>query len=243
LLFLNDINEDCQKFQADWNAHPVTGSRTNNKSPVVSCTIGYVHKQVQTIIQDLRFLGQVEHGIYEEDPMANIHPDTINRYYGVDSIEQTRSDGQTGAGHPDDEDIDSETGDTDVEDGSEGDESDGDHQWTALQCQIASDQAHNIRHKPVKVARHHNPFATPEAETEFRDILALVVESRTIPGGYGVLVDEWEDGYPEREIIKTGLRGKGLEVVLPEEVWFPRAVLWTQALDVMTQLVEIDGDD
>jgi hypothetical protein len=39
-LFLDAINDDCQEFQTDWNAHPVSGSGTNDKSPAVSQTIG-----------------------------------------------------------------------------------------------------------------------------------------------------------------------------------------------------------
>lgn len=35
-LFLGAINEDCQKFQGDWNSHPISGEG-HNKSPNVSC--------------------------------------------------------------------------------------------------------------------------------------------------------------------------------------------------------------
>jgi len=111
-----------------------------------------------------------------------------------------------------------------------------------LQHQIVRDQAINIRHKPVKVARHHNPFTTPEAEVEFWNILALVIKDKAVPDGFGVHVEDWENGYPELEIIKTGARGKELEVVLPEAIWLLQAVLWAQGLDVMSRLVEIDSD-
>jgi hypothetical protein len=167
--------------------------------------------------------------------MDGVHPDTISRYYGVHGTEQIRSSGQTGAGHPEDEDIDSSS-----DEGSEnGDDND---EWTELQHQIARDQAHNIRHKPIKVARHRNPFPTPEAEAEFWEILAMVIKDSAIPDGFGVHVEEWESGYPELEIIKTGARGKELEVVLPEAIWLPRAILWAQGLDVMSRLVEVDSD-
>ena len=34
-LFLDAINDDCRKFQQDWNAHPISGRDTKNKSPNV----------------------------------------------------------------------------------------------------------------------------------------------------------------------------------------------------------------
>jgi hypothetical protein len=163
----------------------------------------------------MRFLGQTEHGIYGDDPMNDVHPDTINRYYGVCGAEQTRLSGETGAGHVEDEDVASGSDDSNSED------SDDEAQWAELQHQIAYDQSHNVQHKPVKVARHHNPFATPEAEMEFQDVLSIIAEGKIILAGFGVRADEWDDGYPELEIIKTGSRGKELEVILPEAAWLP----------------------
>ncbi|KAI5995479.1 hypothetical protein EDD15DRAFT_2165128 [Pisolithus albus] len=49
VLFLNDVDGDCQVFQAEWNCHPISGPDTNNKSP-----------------KDMRFLGQTRFGIYHE---------------------------------------------------------------------------------------------------------------------------------------------------------------------------------
>ena len=34
-LFLDDINDDCQEFQAQWNVHPISGPQTNDCSPAV----------------------------------------------------------------------------------------------------------------------------------------------------------------------------------------------------------------
>jgi hypothetical protein len=171
--------------------------------------------------------------------MDDIHPDTINRYYGVLGAEQTRLNGQTGAGHAEDEDIALGSDDSGSEDSDDGED---DAQWAELQHQIAHDQSHNVRHKPVKVPRHCNPFAAQEAQMEFQNILSIITEGKTIPAGFGVVADEWDDGYPELEIIKTGSRGKELEVILPEAAWLPRAVLWSQALDLMSQLVGTEAD-
>ncbi|KAI5988899.1 hypothetical protein EDC04DRAFT_2588602 [Pisolithus marmoratus] len=49
LLFLADIDSDCQAFQAKWNCHPISGLDTNNKS-----------------LKDLQLLGQMRFGIYDE---------------------------------------------------------------------------------------------------------------------------------------------------------------------------------
>ncbi|KAF9237396.1 hypothetical protein BU15DRAFT_48887, partial [Melanogaster broomeanus] len=48
-LFLDEINHDCQEFQAQWNCHPISGPDTNWKSP-----------------KDLRLLGQTRFGVYQE---------------------------------------------------------------------------------------------------------------------------------------------------------------------------------
>lgn len=48
------------------------------------------------------FLGQVDHGVYEDCP--GIHPDLLNRFYGVHGKPTQRQAYQTGAGHSADED-------------------------------------------------------------------------------------------------------------------------------------------
>ncbi|KAI6047241.1 hypothetical protein EDC04DRAFT_2556783 [Pisolithus marmoratus] len=49
LLFLDDIDSNCQAFQAEWNCHPISVLDTNNKS-----------------LKDLWLLGQMHFGIYDE---------------------------------------------------------------------------------------------------------------------------------------------------------------------------------
>ncbi|KAL4064112.1 hypothetical protein V8B97DRAFT_1876228 [Scleroderma yunnanense] len=49
LLFLDNINLDCQAFQEEWNCHPISGPDTNNKSP-----------------KDLHFWGQTQFGVYQD---------------------------------------------------------------------------------------------------------------------------------------------------------------------------------
>ncbi|KAJ7215587.1 hypothetical protein GGX14DRAFT_608648 [Mycena pura] len=108
----------------------------------------------------------------------------------------------------------------------------------ALENQIESDLAENIRHTPVKVARHQSPFEDAEEEQDFLELLKEVLETDSLPEDYGILEDEWEEeDYPEIETIRPGRRAKELVIVLPRREWFPRAVQWTQALDFMTSMM------
>lgn len=188
----------------------------------------------------MRFLGETTEGVYTDDPMNDIHPDIINRYYGVDGPERLRNSMHTGAGIVENEDEapDEDEASTflDADLGAEEAEE-------YLENMIAEDQEHNIRHAPVPVARHRNPFETDEEEAEFFSLLGAVANGNIVPAGYGVLQEEWdEDNYPEREIINVGARAVELEVTLTREVWLPRAICWAQGLDVMERLI-IERED
>jgi hypothetical protein len=69
----------------------------------------------------------------------------------------------------------------------------------------------------------------------FLDILVdVLADLEAIPEDNGILEDEWEDDdYPEIESIKLGTSGKEWLIVLPRDEWFPRAVQWAQALDLL----------
>lgn len=180
--------------------------------------------------QDIRLLGQTTQGIYAADPLDSIHPDAINRYYGVAGPHRRRGPGETGAGHASDEEGDGEGSDNDSELDPE----------EELENQIRADQAQNIRHSPVKVARHASPFDEDEDERAFLELLGEVLsQPDLVPEDYGVTEEEWEDEhYPETETIRTGTNGKELVVELPRRYWFPRAVQWAQALDLLTRVLE-----
>ncbi|KAI6006193.1 hypothetical protein F5J12DRAFT_721271 [Pisolithus orientalis] len=49
ILFLNNINHDCQVFREEWNCHPIDGPSANNKSP-----------------KDMCLLGQIKFGVYQD---------------------------------------------------------------------------------------------------------------------------------------------------------------------------------
>lgn len=179
----------------------------------------------------MRFLGQTTEGIYATDPLEGIHPDAINRYYGVEGATCRRRRGETGAGHESE----------DEEEDPEGDDSEPEvDPQEELENQIQADQAQNIRHAPVKVARHHSPFEEEANEAAFMELLELLLRHPdTLPEDYGILPEEWdEDSYGEIETIRTGTNGKELVVVLPREEWFPRAVQWVQALDLLNRFLD-----
>ncbi|KAF8835010.1 hypothetical protein BDN67DRAFT_913768, partial [Paxillus ammoniavirescens] len=58
-VFLDEINNDCKQFQQEWNHHPISG-QGHNKLPNV-----------------------LTNGKYHDD-YENVHPEVLQRYYGVD---------------------------------------------------------------------------------------------------------------------------------------------------------------
>jgi len=165
------------------------------------------------------FFGQTEHGIYVDD-CAGVHPDVVNQYYGVHGHPTRRASGQTGAGHPADE------------------ESDDEDDWEDVGERVAADQETHIRHEPIEVPESTDPFINPDLRDVFERSLAAVQEQEIIPPGYGLLLEEWEDGvYPSVEVIWSGRRGtKELTISLPDFLWRPKAELWGQALSLLTHM-------
>ncbi|KII84219.1 hypothetical protein PLICRDRAFT_58020 [Plicaturopsis crispa FD-325 SS-3] len=218
-LFLQDINNDCRTFQDEWNVHPISGPDTHDQSP-----------------NDLRLLGQTEHGLYKDD-CEDVHPDVISQYYGVSGRARRRADGETGAGHdPEESDLDD-----DHDDASEAAEIDDDD----LAERVAADQEHHIRHEAVDVARSSNPFPTDEFRDIFWTAFHTVHANGTVPTGFGLLENEWEGGeYMPFEILRTGKKGKKeLRVALPGHIWRPRAEKWGRALDLMLRLQQMLEDN
>jgi hypothetical protein len=96
----------------------------------------------------------------------------------------------------------------------------------------------NIHHEPVAVPKHSSPFENrPELHQTFVDNIALLGQAGTLPPGFGLLPDEWEDdGYPAAEHIPYGPRQRTKEISLPHHIWYPRAILWGQALFVLNAI-------
>ena len=59
------------------------------------------------------------------------------------------------------------------------------------------------------------------------------MHQETVPVGYGVLPEEWdEDGYPDVEILSAGKKTQ-INVSLAHPIWLQRAKLWVQGLNVL----------
>jgi hypothetical protein len=97
----------------------------------------------------------------------------------------------------------------------------------------------------VKVAKHRCPFTDAELEDYFLGLLDdVLAQSEIVPENYGIHEDEWEEeDYPEIEVIRPGTKGKELAIILPRAEWFPKAVRWAQALDLLTRVLDELGDN
>jgi hypothetical protein len=168
----------------------------------------------------MHLIGMTKHCVYVDD-CEGVHPDVIQQYYGIRGHEYQCAPGQTGAGHPPDED------------------------WMDLGEQVAADQSTNVHHEAVEVPGNEDPFSSDQQRDAFRTALAAVQEQALLPHGYGLHQDEWEtESYPAYEIMKSGWRGtKELRVALPNFQWQPRAELWGQALDILNHIKYMYGNE
>ena len=169
-------------------------------------------------MQDMRLMSELTRGKYVNE-FEDIHPDILERYLGVHGLPSQRQ--HSGAGASDDEDS-----------------------YKGLDARIAADQEHHIRHDPVEVPEHGNPFISPDAKALFANALRDVVAAGIVPSGFGLLDSEWDNGtYPEYEDIKSGRDGKRLNIYLPFAVWWPRAVVWVQGLQLMTKICMAENSE
>ncbi|KAJ7177579.1 hypothetical protein C8R43DRAFT_872453 [Mycena crocata] len=174
-LFLDEMNSDCQDFQAEWNLHPLGGTRNKGQSPA-----------------DIRFISETQHGVDEDQP--GVHPSVLEEYYGV--------------------------------------EDNLDDEWEGVDDLIAADQTADVRHDAIDVPTHDSPF-NPQLEAVFFEALEAVKAANIIPGGFSLDLDN----YPVRESIHLGRGGKRISVTLPVDIWWPRALVWAQGLDLMTRML------
>jgi hypothetical protein len=109
-----------------------------------------------------------------------------------------------------------------------------------LASQVQDDLHSQIRHEPIGVPDHRNPFSDNETEALFFQTLQEIVEADVVPAGYGLFPNEWEeDRYPLFETLKVGRRGgKSIIISLAAPIWRQRAVLWAQAVNLLTRFIE-----
>ena len=162
-----------------------------------------------------------EQGIHVDD-FEDEDPSVLDRHYGVHGRVRPARAGETGAGY------------------TEEDEFDDDDGTLELDPQIAEENAANMAHEPVNVPENVDPFPSDDHREAFWTVLTQVREDEMIPQGFGLLPEEQEDGiYPSYEIITVGRRRAEYTVELPNELWWARSVLWSQALDILFRLEHI----
>ncbi|KAJ7477546.1 hypothetical protein FB451DRAFT_1032939, partial [Mycena latifolia] len=100
---------------------------------------------------------------------------------------------------------------------------------------IAGDQDHQIRHEAIEVAQNECPFTSEDAMGIFSGALHEVQAKGIIPRHFGVAEAEWEERYyGETETVKVGR--KEVSIMLPFDIWWPRAVGWAQGLEIMIRI-------
>lgn len=211
--------------------------------------------------QDIRLLGKHQHGVY--DPLETVDEEKLQRHYGVEGGERERAPGQTGAGHPAEEAGDEAEWEDDHEERPRArvTPSVTDSDDTLSTCSYLTDsdislsssvarEIHrnirpNVRHAPIPVGRHEDPFAAQSTalETAFFEVLNESLSNKdSSPIGYGLQRAEWEDGqYPEIEFLPVGARRQALRIELRHDIWFPRAVAWVKGLDLLSHTLAISN--
>jgi hypothetical protein len=193
----------------------------------------------------MRLLHQLANGLSVEVVEENLDVDLLHHFYGADGDIGHPFKGTTGAGTMDE---DASYRPVQGVNGLQGDEiedlaglSEQEQATLAfIREQLDSQQKNHVRHPPIKVPRHHNPFGSLDQEETFWLAFHDATEEEYIPQGYGVCPDEWSEGiYPEIEVIRSGNHKRGeLEIGLPNAVWFPRAIRWAQALHILEFCLE-----
>jgi hypothetical protein len=151
------------------------------------------------------------HGKYK-DAADDLDPSTLHQYYGVTRTKPLRKEGETGAGH-DDSEAESEP------------ESEASVKPRGIAKKIGRGQQQQVRHPAIDVPNTSCPFNNSIESEVFFTALDQVRTMNRIPAGFGLT-----DPYEPMETFRTGRAPKGLVIPLPHDVWFPRILLWCQAL-------------
>lgn len=91
--------------------------------------------------------------------------------------------------------------------------------------------------KSINAANRRNPFKdNPAEELRLWESVSSKQIQQETPTGYGFTDRDYEPIEP----LPLGSRRakKYINIILPEQVWNPRAVLWVQALESMYEILE-----
>ena len=92
---------------------------------------------------------------------------------------------------------------------------------------VEQGQERHVRHAAVPTPESRSPFANDIESKVFFTALGRIKRSECVPAGFGL-----SDTYESVETYSTGHSRKGLRIPLPYNVWFPRVLLWCQAVDL-----------
>lgn len=157
--------------------------------------------------KDLRLLGQTKYGVYDQADATDSA--LLHCYYGA------------GMPSPDGANDTHPTSNENTEDGQR------QHQRDIAEI-IADAQSHNIQHEAAEVAGNSLPFDDERDLHAFALALEAAIDSNAYPAGFHL-----NEEYELFEAYKTGRSTKSLVIPLPYSIWFPRIIVWCQALDLL----------
>ena len=157
----------------------------------------------------------------------------LSHYYGS-RTSQVEPQTVTGSNEQDGDDDDDD--DDEWEDVGNDDEVTGD-----LASCIADEQASQFLQKDANVPRQTNPFNNQDLQAVFQEALNQVQDIGHVPIGLGIREEEWDsEEYPGVEIIHSSHWGQeDLVIELPHFLWYPQAVKWCQALEVLNHTLAL----
>lgn len=190
-------------------------------------------------------LGQLESGFYDNDH-ADVSPELLQAYYGVDGDPMEPPAGTSGAGATaDDQHFPPIHPEVSSHHQVNDDDTDADLPpeeaaiLAFVRSQLQTEQERHVRHPPIKVPPNACPFEQGDLEV-FQTSMAEALEDHFVPAGYGVLDDEWEgNAYSELEPLVGQKQRSTIEIQLTHEVWYPRAVKWAVGLHIMDSVLAL----
>lgn len=91
--------------------------------------------------------------------------------------------------------------------------------------------------KSINAAIRRNPFKNnPAGELRVWESLSSKQTQQEIPTGYGFADREYEPIEPLP--LGSHRAKKYINIILPEQVWNPRTVLWVQALESLYEILD-----
>lgn len=102
------------------------------------------------------------------------------------------------------------------------------HETPLEEQQISQTQGQHVRRQPAHVPGAASPFHNEEESQIFFAALDDIQLRQLAPAAFNL-----DMPYEPSEVYRTGRAKKDILMTLNHEVWFPRILLWCQALDLL----------